>query len=268
MVSNYKFVDDKTLAHTFSEDPSDFLQMVLNLEAAGTKKNKMVINEDKCNIITFNFSSNNTEPKNLLLNGNLLKSVNKITLLGIVITDDLRWKENTANICQKVNRKFFLLWKLKQFGLKQKELLTAWKVLLRPIAEYAAPLWHSGLSNCDSKKLERLQKRAVGLILGTTYVNYERCYKVKGENVSYETALKFLEIPKLAERRESLTLTFAIDTLKSEIHKGFFEEKDNVRPNARFKPIVQEETCRTDRLKNSAIPYMSKLLNNSKIVKP
>ena len=25
MVSNYKFVDDKTLAHTFSEDPSDFL---------------------------------------------------------------------------------------------------------------------------------------------------------------------------------------------------------------------------------------------------
>ena len=110
-------------------------------------------------------------------------------------------------------------------------------MLLRPIAEYAAPLWHSGLSNCDSKKLERLQKRAVGLILGTTYVNYERCYKVKGENVSYEAALKFLEIPKLAERRETLILTFAIDTLKSEILKGFFEE------NARFMPIVQEETC-------------------------
>ena len=62
-VSNYKFVDDKTLSHTYSENPSEFLQMVLNLEAAGTKKNKMVINEDKCNIITFNFSSNNTEPK-------------------------------------------------------------------------------------------------------------------------------------------------------------------------------------------------------------
>ena len=111
--------------------------------------------------------------KKMYLNGNLLKSVNKITLLGIVITDDLRWKENTANICQKVNRKFFLLWKLKQFCQKQKELPTEWKLLHRPIAEYAAPLWHSGLSNCDSMKLERLQKRAVGLILGTTYVNYE-----------------------------------------------------------------------------------------------
>ena len=101
MVSNYKFADDKTSAHTFSEDPSDFLQMVLNLEAAGTKKNKKVINEDKCNIITFNFSSNNTEPKNLLLNGNLLKSVKKIILLGIVITDNLRWKEILLTFARK-----------------------------------------------------------------------------------------------------------------------------------------------------------------------
>ena len=95
-------------------------------------------------------------------------------MLGIILTDDLSWRENTANICQRVNKKFFLLWKLKQFGLKQEELLTAWKVLLRPIAEYAAPLWHSGLIKKDSEKLERLQKRAVGLILGTTYVNFER----------------------------------------------------------------------------------------------
>ena len=159
MVSNYKFVDDKTLAHTYSEDPSEFLQMVLNLEATETAKNKMVINEAKCNIITFNFSSKNTQPNNLLLNGNTLKSVDRITLLGVIITDDLQWKENTANICQKVNKKFFILWKLKQFGLKQEELLTAWKVLLRPIAEYAAPLWHSGLTKCDSEKLERLKKR-------------------------------------------------------------------------------------------------------------
>ena len=32
----------------------------------------------------------------------------------------------------------------------------------------------------------------------------------------------------------------------------------------KFKPAVQEYTCVTDRLKNSAIPYMSRLLNNIK----
>ena len=72
------------------------------------------------------------------------------------------------------------------------------------------------LTKCDSEKLERLQKRAVGLILGTTYVNYERRYKVKGETVPYETALKYLEIPKLSERRESLTRIFAIDIFNTE----------------------------------------------------
>ena len=71
--------------------------------------------------------------------------------------------------------------------------------LLRPIAEYAAPLWHSGLLKSDSDKLERLQKRAVGLILGTTYVNFEWRYKVKCKTVSYEAALKYLDIPKLSE---------------------------------------------------------------------
>ena len=78
-----------------------------------------------------------------------------------IVSDDPRLRKNTANISQKVNRKFFCLWKLDQFSLKQEELLTAWKVLLRPIAEYTEPLWHSGLLKSDSDKLERLQKRAV-----------------------------------------------------------------------------------------------------------
>ena len=84
MVSNYKFVDDKTLAHTYSEDPSEFLQMVLNFKATETAKNKMVINESKCNIITFTFSSKNTDPNNLLLYGNTLKTVDIIPLVWLL----------------------------------------------------------------------------------------------------------------------------------------------------------------------------------------
>ena len=35
-----------------------------------------------------------------------------------------------------------------------------------------------------------------------------------------------------------------------------------VRPNSRYKPRIQEETCVTERLKNAVIPHMSKKLNN------
>ena len=102
-------------------------------------------------------------------------------------------------------------------------------------------MWHSGLLKSDSEKLERLQKRAVGLILGTTYVNFERCYKVNCKAVTYEVALKYLKIPLLAVRREFLSRKFAIDTFNNERHKGFFEEKSNVRLNARLKGTVKAE---------------------------
>ena len=78
----------------------------------------------------------------------------------------------------------------------------------------------------------------------------------------------YLKIPNLVVRRESLSRKFAIDTFNNVRHKDFFEKKSIVRPNARFNPIVHEETCRTERLKNSAIPYMSRLLNSTNIVNP
>ena len=35
---------------------------------------------------------------------------------------------------------------LKKFGLKTHELLVIWKTILRPLTEYAVPLWHPGLT--------------------------------------------------------------------------------------------------------------------------
>ena len=241
--------------------------LVLDIELIETNKDKMVINESKCNVITFNFSKYNTCPQSLTLNGNLLKSCNKITLLGVIITEDLKWKENTANICKKVNKKFYIIWKLKQFGLKEEELLTAWKVMLRPIAEYTVPLWHSGLTDMDSDKLETLQKRALGLILGTIYQNYRRYYKINGEAVSYENALIHCNLTSLNDRRRKLTDKFAIDTAINRRHKNFFEDKINTGPQTRSKPVVKEKYCETNRYFNSAIPYMSRTLNNVKGLK-
>ena len=122
-VLNFKFVDDKTLSHSYVGDATNFLQDVLNKEAVGTVRDKMVINDTKCNIITFNFSSKNTKPQNLLLNGNPIKSVEKISLLGVIITSDLKWKANTDEICKQVNRKLFILVILKRFGVKVDKLI-------------------------------------------------------------------------------------------------------------------------------------------------
>ena len=261
LVSNYKFVDDKTLLHSYTGDCTPFLQNVLDIETTVTKENKMVLNESKCNIITFNFSKKNIIPQNLLLNGNPLNPVSSIKLLGVTITADLRWKENTTQICKKVNKKFHFLWNLSDVLRRTELLLKAWKVLLRPITEYASPLWHSGLSKSDSNKLESLQKRAVGIILGTSYQDHKRLYLVRGQPVPYKSALTYLNLPSLAERRESLATKFAIQTFSNERHNDFFERKSNYRPGSRYKPSIQEHTCTTERYRNASIPAMSRIIN-------
>ena len=167
-----------------------------------------------------------------------------------------------------MNKKFYLLRDLGKGHRKTELLLSTWKVLLRPITEYAAPLWHSGLSESDITKLESLQKKAVGMILGTIYLDHKRYYRVNGNPVSYKSALTHLNLLTLTERREALTTKFAIQTFKNERHKDFFEIKSNIRHCSRLKPIIQEHTCNTERLKNSAIPFMTRILNKMKLEIP
>ena len=97
-VLNLKFVDNKTLVHSYSGDPSPFLQNVINIENTETIKDKMIINEEKCNIINFNFSCKNSPPQKLLLNNNDILSVDRIKLLGVIVSSDLRWRENILRL--------------------------------------------------------------------------------------------------------------------------------------------------------------------------
>ena len=89
-VTNLKFVDDKTLAYSYSGDPTKVLQKALDIELKGTVKDKMIINESKCHVFTVNFSKNNTAPLNLKLNDKLIESVDTIKLLGVYLTNDLK----------------------------------------------------------------------------------------------------------------------------------------------------------------------------------
>ena len=261
LVTNYKFVDDKTLVLSYTGDPTKTLQEALDIEIKETEKDKMIINESKCHSITFNFSKNNIPPQNLMLNGNIIKPETKIKLLGVYLTSDLKWTENTSNICSKINRKLYLINKLKYFGLQKEELVTAWKSILRPISEYAVPLWHSGLTEYDSDRIEMLQKRVLATILGTIYIDHKKHYKVEDGYVSYDVALQLIGLTTLKHRREVLTNKFALDTARSQKHNDLFIKNQNNYMATRKRLVLKEPNCETDRYAKSAVPYMTRLLN-------
>ena len=68
-----------------------------------TKNQKMLINENKTKNMIFNFTKNHQFSTRLELNGEKIETLKKTKLLGTVLTNDLKWEENTKCIIRKAN---------------------------------------------------------------------------------------------------------------------------------------------------------------------
>ena len=189
--------------------------------------------------------------------------------------------ENTISIYKKVNSMLFILSKIKSFGATRDDLIKVWTTILRPRAEYASPLWHSGITKAESQKLEELQKSALSIILGIRYVDYKLYYKLDNNLVSYESALDHLKLESLEQRREGLTVSFAKKLFKSNVHRKMLPEEKKgtttrnrlIIPNNSFeteKEIIEliEPKPGSSRYYNSAIPYMTRIINRLKMSRP
>ena len=97
--------------------------------------------------------------------------------------------------------------------------------------------------------MERVQKSALKIILKSHYHNYE-------------DALKTVKLDTLEKRREILCLKFAKNCLKNEKMKKLFPlEKHGHQMKKRSQAIFKVNKARTSRYKDSAIPYLQRLLN-------
>ena len=155
----------------------------------------------------------------------------------------------------------YIIDKLLDFGLQKEELIAAWRSILQPITEYAVPLLHPGLTEYDSERIEMLQKRALAVILGTVYIDNRRFYKIENGEMNYLDALQKIGLTTLRNRREVLTNKFALDTLRNNRHSDMFQKKEYQYITTRNRLVIDEPHCNTDRYYNSAIPYMSRLIN-------
>ena len=79
-------------------------------------------------------------------------------LLGIWIRDDLNWSTNTMKICRAAYSKIPMLSKLKYVGVAKHELVNIYKMFIRSKMEYCSVVFHYGLTQEQSKKLENIQQ--------------------------------------------------------------------------------------------------------------
>ena len=230
------------------------LQKQLNCLEKFTSEKSLKIKEKKTNIMKFNFSKNHDFPPEVDINGfnDNLKVITETKLLGIILTNDLKWAANTDYICSKAYKKMWILRRMKVLDVEPSTICDVYIKEIRTLVELAVPAWHSGLTQKQSADIERVQKVAVYIILSDCNT---------GHSVfTYEMALVVLELEPLEVRREKLCLSFARKTLKSR-HSDMFVQSGS-HHDTREKPLYYEPMARTKRYYNSPLNYLTRLLNN------
>ena len=226
-------------------------QHYLNNIKDWTDKQKMILNQQKTKAMIFNFTDKYQFGTRLELNDEYLEVVEKSKLLGVVITNDLKWDENTSYLVKKANARMELLRKVASFGTNMEEKRNIYILFIRSILEQSCVVWHSSLTEENEQDLERIQKSAVRIILGRDFSNYE-------------DALIKTNLESLKTRREELCIKFAKKCLRSEKTKDMFP----VRIKQHSMEIRDQEKyevnhANTERMKKSSIPYMQRLLNKN-----
>ena len=197
----------------------------------------------------FNFTHNYRFETRLKSNIEHLDTVTETKLIGTISTNDLKWDQNTNNIVKRSYSRMELLRKLSGFGAPQKDMKLVYITFIRSVCEQSSSVWHSGLTQQNSEDIERIQKIALKIILKEKYIDYQN-------------ALNVLDLKKLKDRREILSLEFAKKCLRNDKMKKLFPPSDKehqmlTRNVEHFKVFF----AHTERMKSSPIIYMQKQLN-------
>ena len=129
-----------------------------------------------------------------------LKSVNSCKDLGVHVSSDLSWSNHVDAIVYKANKVVGLL--MRTVGSKNREIFSMlYKSLVRPILEYACPVWSPYLVK-DKLAIEKVQRRASRIALGQ-----------KLREMSYGERCTLLNWNTLQHRREYLSVVECYKTV-------------------------------------------------------
>ena len=185
---------------------------------------------------------------NMELEGKEVELVEEMKVLGVVLTSDMKFSRNTEYIVERAFKRVWMLKRLLCLGASVPQLVDVYLKQVRSVLELAVPAWHSSLTLTDKLNIERVQKAALQVILGETYL-------------SYSSALEIVNLQILEQRRQQLCRKFGIKALKNSKHNKWFKINQKISRTRQKQPFLCPVVSRTMRFENSPLSYLTKLLN-------
>ena len=218
----------------------------------------MVINNNKSKVMIFNQHRKYACMPQLTLSGEggeFLEVVESVKLLGVQLRSDLRWCDNTDYICKRGYSRLWILRRLKGLGANLVELVDVYEKQIRSVMELAVPVWQPAITKQEQYQIERVQKCAMYIILGDQYTKYSQ-------------ALEIVQLETLEERRKKICENFVKKAAKHPKYMHWFSQKSKLT-NSKTRKTRSDQSkkyhpvqFRTNRYKNSPLPYLTELLNN------
>ena len=159
--SIWKYVDDTTLDECVEKNGTSSIQSRVDEFVTKSRADGFQLNESKCKELRISFTESENPLEPITINNTNIEVVPSAKLLGVMISNDLKWNAHVEMICKKVAARLYFLRQLKRAKVPTNDLLSFYTTCIRPVAEYACPVFHTALLQYLSDRLERLQKRAL-----------------------------------------------------------------------------------------------------------
>ena len=162
-------------------------------------------------------------------------------ILGLTITDDLKWTKHVTEIIKKANKRIYFVVQLKRAKVPPKEIITFYCSCVRPVLEYSSEVYHFALPVYLSNAIERVQRRVTSIIF---------------PGIPYGERLERANLTTLHERRRQACGKIFSEISNNPTHKLFnlLPMRDDVTYDLRNKRNFKLPTGRTNRFLRYFIP--------------
>ena len=110
----WKYVDDTSISETVEKGCESNLQRVVDDLSRQSSSEGFQLNEAKCKELRISFTNNNSTFNPILLNGKPLEEVTSAKLLGLNISNDLKWNVHVLELVKKASCRLYFLRQLKR----------------------------------------------------------------------------------------------------------------------------------------------------------
>ena len=244
----WKFVDDTTASETIAKTQLSKAQHLADNVAEWSRSNRMQLNSDKCKELRISFAKNQPDFSAIVVDGQALEVVQNAKLLGLTISNDLSWNAHIEHVTKKASKRLYFLVQLKRANVPPIDLILFYITCIRSVIDYAVPVFHHSLPNYLIIELERIQKRALSIIF---------------PQLDYQSALDKSNLTSLAQHHDELCCNLFRDIISDPSHKlhNILPPRHNPKYQTRHQRTFNLPSIRTNRHKNTFIPYMSRFFN-------